>query len=87
MQTVTDNVVMPDFDFIHTGPDTLAGRYMRMFWQPVYRSDDLEAGRDAGVVLLRRLWRRELAALAEGERIKKWTRPTHLVATTGAAEP
>jgi 5,5'-dehydrodivanillate O-demethylase oxygenase subunit len=36
---------MPDFDFIHTGPETLAGRYMRMFWQPVYRSDDLKAGR------------------------------------------
>jgi 5,5'-dehydrodivanillate O-demethylase len=36
---------MPDIDFVHTGPETLAGRYMRMFWQPVYRSDDLEAGR------------------------------------------
>jgi len=36
---------MPDFDFVHTGPETLGGRYMRMFWQPVYRSDDLEPGR------------------------------------------
>jgi 5,5'-dehydrodivanillate O-demethylase len=36
---------MPDFDFVHTGPETLAGRYMRMFWQPVYRSGDLKAGR------------------------------------------
>lgn len=36
---------MPDYDFVHTGPETLAGRYMRMFWQPVYRSDDLAAGR------------------------------------------
>jgi 5,5'-dehydrodivanillate O-demethylase oxygenase subunit len=36
---------MPDVDFIHNGPDTLAGRYLRMFWQPVYRSDDLKAGR------------------------------------------
>jgi 5,5'-dehydrodivanillate O-demethylase len=36
---------MPDFDFVHTGPGTLAGRYMRMFWQPVYRSDGLAAGR------------------------------------------
>ena len=26
---------------VHTGPETLAGRHMRMFWQPVYRSDDL----------------------------------------------
>src|SRR5437867_902370 len=31
-------------DFAHTGPDTLAGRYLRRFWQPVYRSDDLASG-------------------------------------------
>ena len=31
-------------DFFHTGPDTLAGRYMRSFWQPVYHSDDLPPG-------------------------------------------
>jgi 5,5'-dehydrodivanillate O-demethylase len=36
---------MPDFDFVHTGAETLAGRYMRMFWQPVYRSHDLKVGR------------------------------------------
>jgi 5,5'-dehydrodivanillate O-demethylase len=36
---------MPDCDFVHTGPETLAGRYMRMFWQPVFRSDDLKVGR------------------------------------------
>jgi hypothetical protein len=29
----------PDYkDFVHTGPGTTAGRYMRLFWQPVYRS-------------------------------------------------
>lgn len=28
-------------DFQHTGPDTLAGRFMRMFWQPACRSQDL----------------------------------------------
>ena len=33
------------FDFVHTGPGTLAGRYMRMFWQPVFRAQDLPAGR------------------------------------------
>ena len=32
-------------DFAHTGPGTLAGRYLRRFWQPVYRSDALPAGR------------------------------------------
>src|SRR6201988_4693652 len=28
-------------DFVHTGPGTSAGRYMRLFWQPVHRSKDL----------------------------------------------
>lgn len=28
-------------DFVHIGPETLSGRYMRFFWQPVYRSKDL----------------------------------------------
>ena len=32
-------------DLALTGPGTLAGRYMRTFWQPVYRSEDLPAGR------------------------------------------
>ena len=31
-------------DFVHTGPGTLAGRYMRMFWQPVYRAQDIAPG-------------------------------------------
>jgi len=31
-------------DFIHTGPDTLAGRYLRTFWSPVFRSQDLAPG-------------------------------------------
>jgi 5,5'-dehydrodivanillate O-demethylase len=29
-------------DFAHTGPGTLAGRYLRRFWQPVYRGRDLQ---------------------------------------------
>jgi len=29
----------------YTGPGTLAGHYLRTFWQPVYRSDDLPVGR------------------------------------------
>lgn len=32
-------------DFIRTGPETPAGRYLRRFWQPVYHSADLQAGR------------------------------------------
>ena len=31
-------------DFVHTGPGTLAGRYLRRFWQPIYFSDELAAG-------------------------------------------
>ncbi len=31
-------------DFEHTGPRTLAGRYMRTFWQPIYRAEDLLPG-------------------------------------------
>ncbi len=31
-------------DFAHTGPGTLAGRFMRRFWQPVYVSADLPPG-------------------------------------------
>jgi 5,5'-dehydrodivanillate O-demethylase len=31
-------------DFVHTGPGTLAGRFMRRFWHPVYRAEDLPAG-------------------------------------------
>ena len=31
-------------NFVRTGPGTLAGRYLRMFWQPVYRAEDLAPG-------------------------------------------
>jgi 5,5'-dehydrodivanillate O-demethylase len=32
-------------DSQRTGPGTLAGRYLRTFWQPLYRSEDLAPGR------------------------------------------
>jgi 5,5'-dehydrodivanillate O-demethylase len=31
-------------DFVHTGPGTLTGRYLRRFWQPLYCSHDLAPG-------------------------------------------
>lgn len=31
-------------DIVHTGPGTLAGRYLRSFWQPVYHVADIAAG-------------------------------------------
>lgn len=33
-----------DVDCTRTGPGTLAGRFLRRFWQPIYHSGDLEAG-------------------------------------------
>jgi 5,5'-dehydrodivanillate O-demethylase len=32
-------------NLVSTGPGTLAGKYMRMFWHPVFRGEELEAGR------------------------------------------
>src|SRR4029450_12553419 len=32
-------------DVYHTGPGTLAGRFFRMFWHPIARSEDLPSGR------------------------------------------
>jgi len=38
---------MPTIDYMDcfpTGPDTIAGSYMRKFWHPVYRAKDLQPG-------------------------------------------
>ena len=32
-------------DFLRTGPDTIAGRYLRSFWQPVCRGEDVPKGK------------------------------------------
>ncbi len=32
-------------EFVHTGPATLAGRFLRRFWQPIFCSYELEAGK------------------------------------------
>ncbi|MBM2812272.1 MAG: Rieske 2Fe-2S protein [Chloroflexi bacterium] len=39
-------------DLEHTGPGTLAGRYLRTFWQPVFRSKDLRPGRVSPIQIL-----------------------------------
>ena len=39
-------------DFVHTGPATLAGRYMRKFWQPVYLSERLKEGQAAPIRIM-----------------------------------
>ncbi|HEY3116938.1 MAG TPA: aromatic ring-hydroxylating dioxygenase subunit alpha [Chloroflexota bacterium] len=42
----------PWLDFVHTGPGTLAGRWLRTFWQPVYRSQDLAPGRSMPIRIM-----------------------------------
>lgn len=39
-------------DFARTGPGTLAGRYLRRFWQPVSRVQDLEPGQARPVQIM-----------------------------------
>jgi 5,5'-dehydrodivanillate O-demethylase len=39
-------------DFVHTGPGTPAGRFLRRFWQPIYRASDLMEGRAAAVQIM-----------------------------------
>jgi 5,5'-dehydrodivanillate O-demethylase len=39
-------------DFVHTGPDTPAGRYLRLFWQPIYVASELPEGRIVPIRIL-----------------------------------
>ena len=39
-------------DFAHIGPGTLAGRFIRQFWQPVYIGSELKAGRPVRIQIL-----------------------------------
>src|SRR5437879_11807490 len=39
-------------DLEHVGPGTPAGNWMRQFWHPVFRAEDLEPGRARPVRLL-----------------------------------
>ena len=36
--------IVEQVDFVRTGPDTIAGGYLRRFWQPIYVSERLEKG-------------------------------------------
>ena len=45
--------IREDFrDFAHTAPGTLAGRFMRRFWHPVWVADELAPGRAKSVKLM-----------------------------------
>ncbi len=39
-------------DFVRTGPGTLAGRYLRRFWQPIYRASRLLPGQAVHVRIM-----------------------------------
>jgi 5,5'-dehydrodivanillate O-demethylase len=39
-------------DFVSVGPDSLAGKMLRMYWQPVYVSDKLQVGRPARLKIM-----------------------------------
>ena len=41
-----------ELDFVHTGPKDLAGKYLRMFWQPVFCSHELATGRAQPIRIL-----------------------------------
>lgn len=38
------NMRVTNSDLVLTGPGTIGGRFMRRFWQPVYRAEDLPVG-------------------------------------------
>ncbi len=50
----------------------------------VDRAQDRLGRSDVLVIILRRIWARELQALAEGRPLTAWTRPPGLIATSGA---
>ena len=58
----TDYVIIED-EIAQAGQ----GRYRRS------RTGDISGRSDAGVILLRQLWERELKALAEGRSLKRWS--------------
>lgn len=37
---------------MQTGPDTPAGQYLRLFWQPVYRAEDLAVGKAVPIEIM-----------------------------------
>jgi 5,5'-dehydrodivanillate O-demethylase len=41
-----------EMDFVRTGPGTAAGRYLRLFWQPVYVSENLKAGQAVPIQIM-----------------------------------
>ena len=41
-----------EIDFVHTGPATIGGRYLRRFWQPIYLSRDIVKGQAVPILVM-----------------------------------
>jgi 5,5'-dehydrodivanillate O-demethylase oxygenase subunit len=48
----TAGIHAQEIDFVHTGPATVAGRYLRRFWQPVFLSRHLAKGKPVPIRVL-----------------------------------
>src|SRR5262249_53969540 len=46
------NETAKELYFVHTGPQDLAGKYLRMFWQPLYCAHELAPGRAVPIRIL-----------------------------------
>ena len=42
--TARERALRLEIDLARTGPDTPGGRFMRRFWMPVHRAEDLPKG-------------------------------------------
>ena len=48
----TGSTSVDSLDYAYTGPDTLAGRYVRRFWHPVMESRGLKPGKAKPITLM-----------------------------------
>ena len=44
--------IFEEADFVHTGPGTLAGNYLRRYWQPIHVSEELPQGKIVPIRIL-----------------------------------
>jgi 5,5'-dehydrodivanillate O-demethylase len=54
--SVTPSLEIAQLDVAHTGPETLAGRFLRRFWTPVALLSDLEPGRAKPLRIMNQLF-------------------------------
>ena len=52
-------------------------------WSAVAAEHEQLGRSDAAVILMRKIWQRELSALKEGKSLKQWRRTARLAATSG----